>query len=126
MREPNQEDGGITRPLHGFQGLQEYDAIFHSTEFNRLSSLHDFAKSGPRIRDGSACCRDGLPEISDVYNGGALFMWYLAERFGEDIHRRLLQNTRSTFALALAEETKSSDIASLFEDFRKWSSAPRP
>jgi hypothetical protein len=108
------------------QGLQEYDAIFHSTEFNRTVVAGRLREIGAINQDWFACCQDGLPEISDVYNAGALFMWYLAERFGEDIHRRLLQSTGSTFALALAEETKSPDIERLFEDFRRWCKAPQP
>jgi hypothetical protein len=113
-----------TAPSWFSQGLQEYDAIFHSTEFNRIVVASRLREVGTMNQGWFACCEDGVPQISDVYNGGALFMWYLADRFGEDIHRRLLQNTSSTFALALVVETKSPDIASLFEDFRKWSSAP--
>lgn len=87
------------------QGLQEYDAIFHSTEFNKAALAAKLREFGRRNVDQFICCQDGLLNIADVYNGGALFWWYLAERFGEDIHRRLLSSGRKTFAEALNEET---------------------
>jgi hypothetical protein len=107
------------------QGLQEYDGFFHSTDFNRTTAfagMRDFGKRNPSM---FACCKDGLPVISDTYNGGALFMAYLAERFGEDIHARLLRSTQPTFAAALADETGGVAITSVFQDFQRWLNAPQ-
>ena len=50
-------------------------------------------------------------------------MAYLADRFGADIHRRLLRSVKPTFARALTDETKTDDASALFEDFRKWLNA---
>jgi hypothetical protein len=36
-------------------------------------------------------------EIHDVYNGGAAFVAFLADEFGEDIHARLLRDGASCF-----------------------------
>ena len=108
------------------QGLQEYDAIFHSTEFNRTVVARRLREFGTVNQGWFGCCQDGVPVISDVYNGGALFMWYLADRYGEDIHRRLLVNASAVFAQALMQETTSADAEGLFEDFRNWLKSPPP
>jgi hypothetical protein len=66
-----------------------------------------------------ACCSPNL-EISNVYNGGATFMAFLATQFGEDIHSRLLRDTASTFEAALAKQTKPYQLSELFAKFRAW------
>src|SRR5262249_24106856 len=69
------------------QGLQEYDAIFHTTETNRdvtSQRLFEWARKNP---SKFACCSPNL-DIRDDYNGGATFMAFLAAEFGEDIHAR--------------------------------------
>lgn len=101
------------------QGLQEYDAIFHTTDYNRTATtkrLLEWAKRNPTKFN---CCTPGLG-IADDYNGGATFMAFLAEKFGEDIHARLLRNSSPTFAAALASETKPYSLAELFSLFQKW------
>jgi hypothetical protein len=101
------------------QGLQEYDAIFHSTDNNRTMTtkrLFAWAKDNPtQFR----CCSPKLA-ISDDYNGGATFMAFLAEEFGEDIHARILRNSAPTFEAALAAETKPYSPVQLFDKFQKW------
>jgi hypothetical protein len=101
------------------QGLQEYDGFFHTTEFNRTTAFERMRVFGRNNLTKFSCCRDGLPQITDTYNGGALFMAYLAERFGEGIHVRLLLNTQPTFAAALESETHA-DVTTLFGDFQRW------
>jgi len=102
------------------QGLQEYDGFFHSTEFNRTAGFAKMREFGRTNLEKFTCCQDGLPLIADTYNGGALFMAYLAERFGEDIHVRLLRSTASTFASALRDETHTSDVSMLSSEFHNW------
>jgi hypothetical protein len=101
------------------QGLQEYDAIFHTTDTNRevtAKRLLEWARNNPTK---FGCCSPNLA-ITDVYNGGATFVAFLAAQFGEDIHARLLRNTASTFDAALADETKLSSVPDLFDRFRMW------
>jgi hypothetical protein len=101
------------------QGLQEYDAIFHSTENNRTMTakrLIDWAKRNPTK---FSCCTPKL-EIADDYNGGAAFMTFLADKFGERIHAKLLRSSAPSFESALANETKPYTLAQLFELFREW------
>jgi hypothetical protein len=74
------------------QGLQEYEGIFHTTDTNRdvtKAALFAWAAARPAV---FTCCSPKLA-ISDVYNGGATFVAFLAAKFGEDIHKRLLLDT---------------------------------
>jgi hypothetical protein len=101
------------------QSLQEYDAIFHSTDANRATTarrLLQWAWANPAT---FFCCSPNLM-IAEPYNGGAAFMAFLAVEFGEDVHRRLLQSPADTFEAALANETKPYSSQLLLERFRKW------
>ncbi len=105
------------------QGLQEYDAIFHSTDRNRTATkaaLLDWARTHA---GGFACCAQGL-QMADVYNGGAAFMTFLATQYGEDVHARLLRDPAPTFAAALANQTMPYELPLLFDRFRAWLAAP--
>jgi hypothetical protein len=57
---------------------------------------------------------------SQSHNGGATFMRFLAEEFGEGIHARLLRSPAKTFDEALANETKPYSLKQLFAKFQKW------
>jgi len=107
------------------QGLQEFDAIFHTTENNRTGAtkrLFEWAKRNPTK---FTCCAPGLG-IADDYNGGATFMAFLAENFGEDIHARILRSSSPTFESALAGETKPYSLTELFSIFQKWLDQKQP
>jgi hypothetical protein len=101
------------------QGLQEYDGIFHTTEHNRTATARRLMEWAKRNEAKISCCTPRL-EIADSHNGGAAFMAFLAEEFGEDIHARLLRNTAATFAEALTSETKPYSMEQLFARFQKW------
>lgn len=101
------------------QGLQEYDAIFHTTDNNRTMTARRLFEWAKRNQTKFSCCSPNLA-IGDVYNGGATFMAFLAAEFGENIHARLLRNPASTFEAALASETKPYSLPDLFDRFRKW------
>jgi hypothetical protein len=115
------EDGWFyySAPNWFVHGLREYDAIFHTTDYNRARTtkrLYEWAKRNP---DKFSCCAPQL-KIDDDYNGGAAFMSFLAEQFGESIHARILRNPAPTFDLALATETKPYSLVELFKLFREW------
>ena len=106
------------------QGLQEYDGIFHTTDANRETTgaaLLAWAKSHP---DVFKCCGSGL-QISEVYNGGAAFVTFLAAQFGEDIHARLLRDESPTFMAALENQTKPDSLQELFAKFQRWLAEPK-
>lgn len=101
------------------QGPQEYDGIFHTTDVNRevtKAALFAWARSRPSVFE---CSSSGLA-ISDVYNGGATFMAFLAAKFGEDIHARLLRDTSTSFDEAFENQTRPYHLPELFEEFRSW------
>jgi hypothetical protein len=101
------------------QGLQEYDAVYHTTETNRTRTADTLMKWARQNVGRFACCTNGI-ELGDAYNGGAAFMAFLAREFGEGIHERLLRSGSSTFDEALANETKPHSQSELLSHFRKW------
>lgn len=100
------------------QGLQEYDAIFHTTERNRDSTGKRLSAWATAHPGAFTCCSPELA-ISDAYNGGASFLAFLAAEFGEDVHARLLRSPASTFWAALSDETKVPR-AELFSRLQQW------
>lgn len=105
------------------QGLQEFDAIFHSTQRNRTENaqrLMAWAQSHP---NAFRCCNPDLT-IADAYNGGAAFMAFLAQEFGEDVHRRLLASGAPSFSTALTDVTRPYTRRELFARFQVWVRAP--
>jgi hypothetical protein len=101
------------------QGLQEYDAIFHTTEVNRTQTAAALMKWSRQNEGRFACCTSGL-QLADVYNGGAAFMAFLAADFGEGIHERILRNGGRTFEEALASETSQRSQTEWLSRFRRW------
>jgi hypothetical protein len=99
------------------QGLEEYDAIYHTTEYNRTETATRLLAWAQRNRAGFQCCDGGL-QTNDPYNGGATFMAFLANAFGEDVHRGLLASSAPTFRSAL--ETATKPLNELFADFLAW------
>jgi hypothetical protein len=101
------------------QGLQEYDAIFHTTPTNRDVTAKHLLAWAAENRGVVVCCADGL-RIADAYNGGAAFMTFLAAQFGEPIHAALLRDGSSTFDAALTNVTKPMSREQLFDAFTEW------
>lgn len=107
------------------QGLQEYDAIFHSTDGNGTVTRRRLLQWAKANSDKFSCCSPGIT-IADVYNGGAAFMAFLASEFGEEVHARLLRNSASTFDTAFANETRPYSTQQLFDRFRRWLDTVQP
>lgn len=110
--------------------LAEYDGLYHSTSGNLSSAPSLLARWGNRNRGSFVCC-DTLADsqslvIDSDYNGGALFMRFIAERFGESAHLRLLSTQEQTFVGALLKETAAPTVAALFDEFRRWSAGWSP
>jgi hypothetical protein len=107
------------------QGLQEYDAIFHSTAANRDSTSKLLSAWAVSHRATFSCC---APDVgtTDAYNGGAAIVTFLAVQFGEGIHSRILHSSAATFGDALTEQTKPYTRSQLFEQFKKWLEAGAP
>ena len=105
-------------PSWFYQGLEEYDGMFHSTESNRTTGyerLLDYAEKslqGTFYNFGS----------SSPYFGGLLLQTFLVEQYGEDIHLDLLTSEQPTFDLALDEQLArhGRTASEAFEDFQRW------
>lgn len=104
------------------QGLQEYDAIFHSTAYNRTETARRLMAWAQAHRAVFKCSGADLT-ISDDYNGGATFMAFLAVTFGEDVHRRILASEAPTFAAALTAVTRPFKPHQLCQRFEEWLNA---
>jgi hypothetical protein len=103
------------------QGLQEYDAILHTTPVNRDVTAKQLLVWAAQHQEVFRCCDTGLT-IADDYNGGAAFMAFLAAEYGESIHAALLRNPAATFDAALTDVTRRSRTE-LFAKFREWLAA---
>lgn len=108
-----------TAPNWFVQGLQEYDAIFHTTPANRDVTAKRLLAWAAQHPDAFSCCEGGL-KISDAYNGGAAFMAFLAATYGEDVHVKLLRSSAPMFEAALSEVTQPKSLAQLFDAFAAW------
>jgi len=113
-----------TAPEWFVQGLQEYDGIYHTTEANHRDTSSRLLAWARGHRNVFECCDRGLI-ISDAYNGGATFMAFLADRFGEDVHRRILASGAASFDEALHNETGSAPVTKTFEEFQAWLAGSR-
>jgi hypothetical protein len=105
------------------QGLQEFDAIEHSTTGNRDSTAKRLVAWAKSHRAVFSCCAPEI-HIGDDYSGGAAFMKFLADEFGEDVHARILRSTAPTFVGALTEATKPYSRAELFARLQAWLAPP--
>lgn len=101
------------------QGLQEYDAIFHSTVGNRTGTAKRLSAWAAAHQRAFTCCSPDLA-ISDDYNGGAAFMMFLAHEFGEAVHAKILRSSAPTFADALTDATRPYSRAELFSKLQQW------
>lgn len=101
------------------QGLQEYDAIYHTTETNRTDTATSLMRWARQNEGRFACCANGI-DVFDAYNGGAAFMAFLASTHGEGIHERILRSEARTFDDALADQTSPLSRSELFDRFRAW------
>ena len=103
------------------QGLQQYEGL------TAAGSSNLWQRTAEKVfRDGTVSCsgRNGGNErlaVTEVYWAGALVLRYLADRFGEASHIRILDSARSTLTEAIADEQPSGETpCELFDDFRNW------
>ena len=92
------------------EGLAEYEGLFNTTESNRMQGLEKLLEEVRRNAGSKIGCCESLtgnhPEITcgDVYFGGSFILKYLADKFGEEIHDRLIRSEFPTFGEALSSE----------------------
>jgi hypothetical protein len=72
-------------------------------------------------RDTECCGGNGRTLfLPDQAMGGAAFLAYLAERFGEDVHARIVRSSAPSFTRAFTEETRPYTLPELFTGFSAW------
>ena len=109
------------------EGLAEYEGMFNSTEHNKTHLLDSLVRYfRDRIPDSISLdtSESGDPSItaSDIYFGGSLILTYLANHFGDDIHRRIVWHEYDTFDEAMAAEFEAAGTTTeeVFNDLLIW------
>lgn len=104
------------------EGIAEYDGYMHTTLYNRgqaTKDLLEYPRRKQKIRDSIYCCfsldYDEVIGTTEPYWGGSLIMVFLAERFGEDIHRELLHHS-----IGEVIRRYGVDMTDLFKELREW------
>ena len=121
-------EGSRPAPTWFSEGLAEYEGMFNTTEYNQTVGFNSLVRYvHDEIPDRLSCCQtlgSELPSFSttDVYRGGALIMKYLADRFSEEMHVRLVRHRHPTFveALAVEIEAQGTTVPEVFEDLQTW------
>ena len=117
-----------TAPQWVQEGLAEYEGMFNANEYDKTAVLDSLARYvHDRIPDSiflATSPGSGAPSIttSDVYFGGSLILKYLADRFGEDIHNRLVRHTHATFdeVMAAEFEVAGTTAPEVVNDLQAW------
>ena len=103
------------------QGLEQYEGL---TATNRSDLWGRVA--GRVFRDATVSCGGGPGAVqqiamTEVYWSGALLQQFLAHRFGEAIHIRMLNSPRATVPEALLDELPEGVTpCGLFDELRNW------
>ena len=105
-----------------WEALAEYDAYLHTTIWNRqgginnLLELTHYSDKEHIIYGQSLDGREYLmTEKNEAYVGGTVIMLYLAERFGESIHKDLLMHPMSEIL-----EERGATVAEEFDGLVSW------
>lgn len=95
-------------PSWVYEGLAHYEGVFNSSAENRASAREYVGRWIKFNPQAVVCCKtlgpDGLA-VTDAYNGGSFFWYALAEAYGEDLHRRVLEHPSRNIAEVLTAET---------------------
>ena len=100
------------------QGLEQYEGL------EAAGTLWHRAAERVWRDDSVSCSRSGAGEqlvVSEPYWAGAVFLRFLADRFGERSHVRILESGRSTLTEAIADEQPAGETpCELVDRWRAW------
>lgn len=110
------------------EGLAEFEGMFNTTHSNRTRGFRNLLRANERTgtnrpkeeiflstwMDYSQSIR-----VTSVYAGGNALMKFLADKFGEDIHRELLYSTEPDSLLANKYD-EAGGVLVVFAEFRAW------
>lgn len=112
----------VDRPAWFVQGLQEYERISNLQRSQRQRQRTAMLHWAKQHRQVFSCCTTGL-QIQDAARGGATFLTFLAQQFGDYVVGELNNDKVHPFADALANQTKPYELSLLFERFTAWLSS---
>ena len=110
-----------SRPAWFVEGLQEHKRISSLQQSERQRQRTTMLRWARQHRQAFSCCTTGL-QIQDASRGGAVFLTFIAQQFGDYVLGEL-QNDKVTFGDALANQTKPYELSLLFERFTAWLSS---
>jgi pimeloyl-ACP methyl ester carboxylesterase len=105
------------------EGRAEYDRVSHLSKPERTRQRDALLRWAAHNRASFSCCDGGL-QIQDARRGGAVFLIFLAQQFGDYIVDDLQNDKSGTFDAALANQTKPYELTLLFTRFEAWLAAP--
>ncbi|MCY3886665.1 MAG: hypothetical protein OXG19_03035 [Chloroflexi bacterium] len=106
-------------PLWVTEGLAEFEGGAHTTDFYRTVGYERLIRyvveevpDQVMLQRTETLAETSLATITttDVYFGGHLILYWLAETLGEDVHRRLMRYEHETFNAALMAELAAADM----------------
>ena len=116
-------------PLWVTEGLAEFEGGAHTTDFYRTVGYERLIRYVVEAVPDQVMLHETLAETSpatitttDIYFGGHLLVYWLADAIGEDVHARLLRYTQDTFAEALAAELAAAGmtVPEAWTAFKAW------
>ena len=110
------------------EGLAEFEGMFNTTYSNRTRGFRNLLRKNERTgtnrpeeeiflstwMDYSQSIR-----VTRLYTGGNVLMKFLADRFGEDIHRELLYSINPDAVLA-SKYDEAGGVIKVFAEFKAW------
>ena len=112
----------LSAPSWWIEGIEAYDGYYHSTEAS-LVRVRGLMGDGRLAAQNVVCCEalNGqlALQVANEYQDGLPLVAFLAQRFGEDVHRRIMRSEKATFFEAVTAETGLS-IPDMFVAYRDW------
>jgi hypothetical protein len=114
-------------PLWWFEGLPEFDGLSRTTAAAEGTApaalIHRVRSQLPEPPVYSVIQIDEALSVDRGYTAGPLFAWFLADKFGEDIHNELLRAAPEEFWSRLLRLTRTGQHSSLYGKFVRWLAA---
>ncbi len=104
------------------EGLAEFEGMFNTTQSNRTRGFRNLLRKSPPEDEISLSTWMDYSQsvrVTRVYTGGNTFMKFLADRFGEDIHRELLYSLDPD-ALLANKYDEAGGVLKVFAEFKAW------
>jgi len=111
-----------SRPTWFVQGLQEFERLSNLEKGERARQRNTLLRWARQHHDAFSCCVSGL-HIQNARQGGAVFLMFLAQQFGDYVLGELQKDDTRSFTDALANQTRPYELSLLFNRFTSWLSS---